>query len=147
MKNNKRPLIIILIILITIIIAYSILYIIFINSGTREQIMDNKSINQLKKTKWTLKKISVQETNGTITEENENFDISIEFNKEKVNICLSSNDCNEVNYRFTENSYSIDEEENVFLNGDITLLDNNQLLITRKTSDEEIAKYYFERVN
>ena len=138
MKNNRKILIIIIIILIVIIVAYSVFYVMFINKiGVK-----NKLVN----TKWSLEKINLQKENDNITEENKDFNINIEFNKSKAIICLSFNDCHEANYRLTYNGYRIDKEKSVFLNGDLTITGNNQLLITRKINDNEIAKYYFERI-
>lgn len=140
MKNKRKMSFMLFILIFTFLLFY------LIGTKIKNLNADLELINQdnlLNDTSWNLKRIIIKNDDGSTIEESGDYNISILFFDNDVNICFSIDDCSVANYTREDNVYIIDNIDGSFLYGNAFILEYGDLLIERRLDDGTKIGYYF----
>ena len=137
MKNNL--IFKIIIVMLTIILITLIILIVLKSNSIK-----NESSNNFLDTKWKLIKVEYDE-DGKIYNDSSFSTINLNFDKEYVNVCITieDNQCYNTKYSYNGNSCNVEKLDLVDISGEGTIEEG----ILKFSMDRGLAKaiYYFER--
>lgn len=143
--NKKSKLLMFLSVIIVVLIVL-VVVIVIIGKNDNEVTDEIVNINELYGS-WTSEYLNIYKGKKLETTYDSIYGNIITINDDNtVNICISDNDCYLVNYEYSNNKLIVDDND-TFLNGELTVKIENGYLVTMANMDNNRKSYLYYSKN